>query len=274
MLLTGASVVSLTHAGMRTLLVSIAESGQSLLDGDGLARRCASLDLPWPPSRDFLLAQGVLQSIGDPHARFSQLVIVSEEKEWALALANHQQALAVQAIGPSDLDTVSVNASHSLWMLLMNRYDETQIRQFHDALRPQQGAMGLVAYFRLRTLCVSAVYSPEHGTPCHFCHMGWESRGKATGGGAHSSIATLLRVFEQQGERTLPAMPLRPLDGSVACAFLGHLIDQLSGLSRQRLLQDEVTLRRELDLDTFSVSTHVAAHWPGCECQAIARGAS
>lgn len=155
-----------------------------------------------------------------------------------------------------------------LSLLLMETYREEDVHSFYRGLRQRRGAMGLVSWFRLRTFCISSLYSPTYRTPCHFCDMGWESRAKSGGQGTHA-LRDLLRKFEGEGAHPIETHLLRPADRIVASAYLVHLVEGLTSLAQDRLFQDAVTVRRELQLDGLVSSQQASAHWPSCDCQYV-----
>ncbi len=268
-LVTAQAVIKLVNDAFSRLLHRVRDEGATLLTEEMLAQRTADEGLPHEATRDFLLARGILRLLGRSDERISLVRIASTDEQWRSMLCSNITGVPVEASASFARHASTANgaAGHQLWALLLPRYSEERIAKFYTELSQVPDTSGLIAYFRFRTLCVSSVYSPAYGTPCHFCHVGWESRVKAAPGTGTASISALLRTFEGAGEHELPPPPLLAMDWPAACAFLANHIQQLAGVGTHKLLQEEITTRHEFDLQTFIRTRHVAVHWPGCDCQ-------
>lgn len=223
----------------------------------------------------FLTSHGVLQDLGLLGTRLSCLTVFSRGEPIAAEFESQCREVLPLMLRhlslPSDLNAASTPPPHEgggpeLCLLLLEDYDEPSAQAFHRCLRQIPEAAGLVVWFRLRALCISTLYVPSQGTPCHFCDMGWEGRARAKTPGTQA-LAKLLGGFEGSNSRAPGARLLRPADRTVAAAYLVHLVENLTALSPQPLLQDAVTVRRELLIDGLSMTQLASAHWPGCDCQ-------
>lgn len=262
-------MIKLGDEAFSRMLQKLFDDQSSLLTEASLAQRTAEQNLPHEATRDYLLAKGVLQRLGSAAERISRVQIVSTDEHWRTLLCDNilgVPATASDGLPPPTIDT-EIPAGFSLCVLLLPSYSRAKIEDFYRSLVRVPGASGLIAYFRYRTLCVSSVYSPAYRTPCHFCHVGWESRSQAAPGAGASSIFALMRTFEGIGERELPAAPPLALEITTACAFLASHIQQIAGVESFKLLQEEITTGLEFDLRTFTRTNHAAVHWPGCDCQ-------
>ncbi len=240
-----------------------------------LEAQLLSQGLPVASALAFLTSHGVLQDLGVLGKRLSCLTVFSRGEPIAGEFESQCREVLPLMLRhlslPSDLNAASTAPPHAgggpeLCLLLLEDYDEPSAHAFQHCLRQIPEAAGLVVWFRLRTLCISTLYVPSQGTPCHFCDMGWEGRARSKTPGTHA-LARLLGRFE--GSNPLPpgARLLRPTDRTVAAAYLVHLVEGLTALSPQPLLQDAVTVRRELLIDGLTMTQQGSAHWPGCDCQ-------
>ena len=270
-LVTARSVVRLVNHEFNQLMHRLRDEKLTLITEAMLKERTTEHDLPHEATRDFLLARGVLRPLGNPEERLSLIRIASTDEYWRDLLRDNIIGVPVDVFAsfPQGASATSPARGHQLWVLLLARYSEARIAEFYEQLDLTPAASGLVAYFRSRTLCISSVFSPAYGTPCHFCHMGWESRIAAShhySAGA-TSISALMHAFEGMGSEELPSPSLSALDRPTACAFLVQHLHQLAGVGMPKLLQEEITVRHEFDLLTFTRTKHVVTHWPGCDCQ-------
>lgn len=269
-LVTAQSVVRLVNHEFNQLMHRLRDEKLTLITEAMLKERTKEQDLPHEATRDFLLARGVLRPLGNPEERLSLIRIASADEHWRDLLRDNIIGVPVDVFAsfPQAASTVHPPRGHQLWVLLQARYSEARIAEFYEQLELTPQTSGLVAYFRSHTLCISSVYSPAYRTPCHFCHTGWESRIAATHNSAGAaSISALMRTFEGMGSEELPSPSFSALDRPTACAFLAQHIHQLAGVGMPKLLQEEITMRHEFDLQTFTRTKHVATHWPGCDCQ-------
>lgn len=240
-----------------------------------LEAQLLSQGLPVDSALAFLSTHGVLQDLGLLGTRLSCLTVFSRGEPIVAEFESQcRQVLPLKIRHlslPSEPDPGHMPSPHEgggpeLCLLLLEDYDEPSARAFQHCLRQIPEAAGLVAWVRLRTLCISTLYVPSQGTPCHFCDIGWEGRARSKTPGTHG-LAKLLGGFEGSNPRPPGARLLRPSDRAVAAAYLVHLVEGLTAMSYQPLLQDAVTVRRELLLDGLEVTQQASAHWPGCDCQ-------
>lgn len=265
-LLTSASVIRLTHEPLARFLTGMTPPNR-LITTNELELRLVELNLPPEQTREFLITNGILSPLCPQPDRVSGVFIVSPDPHRAREFVNCVAGVAqLQVCSLEDMARLEPG-DRELWVLLLERYSEEVIRRFYETMGTRTGASSLIAYFRLRTFCISSLFCPQQGTPCHFCQLGWESRMRDAQRSQAASISALMRIFEKENEAELPAPPLQMLDWAVAQSYLGQHVQRLAGTSGRKLLQDEVTSRYELNLTSFSASRHVAVHWPGCDCQ-------
>ncbi|WP_322469032.1 McbB family protein [Hydrogenophaga sp. SNF1] len=215
-LVTARSVVRLVNHEFNQLMHRLRDEKLTLITEAMLKERTTEHDLPHEATRDFLLARGVLRPLGNPEERLSLIRIASTDEYWRDLLRDNIIGVPVDVFAsfPQGASATSPARGHQLWVLLLARYSEARIAEFYEQLDLTPAASGLVAYFRSRTLCISSVFSPAYGTPCHFCHMGWESRIAAShhySAGA-TSISALMHAFEGMGSEELPSPSLSAFD--------------------------------------------------------------
>lgn len=220
-LVTGQAVIKLVNDAFSRLLHRVRDEGATLLTEEMLAQRTADEGLPHEATRDFLLARGILRLLGRSDERISLVRIASTDEQWCNMLCSNITGVPVEAstsLAPNASD-LNGTAVHQLWVLLLPRYSEERIAKFYTELSQVPGTSGLIVYFRFRTLCVSSVYSPAYGTPCHFCYVGWESRVKAAPGTGTASISALLRTFEGQVSMSYRLRPCLQWTGLLPARF-------------------------------------------------------
>lgn len=278
MVTTTTSVIRLLNNSIRCLLARLDTLEGPYLPVSVFAQYVTELELPLTETLEFLFSNGLIRDAGCLNDHFNYVTVVAPQLEDASSLANKLIA-DVPNLSWCDLSVLRAQPlgkdEPQLWVLLLERYSDSHIRAFYKSLRERGGAVaGLVAYVRLHTLCVSSLYYPSQGTPCHFCHIGWEERARSSVRTQASSISSLMRSFEASGHSEMPITTLSESELQVAQAYIANVIKQFCGVSIHRILQDEVTVRREFDLSTFYQASHVAAHWPGCDCQYVTKEAA
>ncbi len=250
-------------------LSQAAAGGKTVVSGLEIEGRLGDAGVDVAAALTFLADKDVLQGLAPAASRVAQLTLVSRGELFAAefeAQCRDVLPLPVRHLDVEEFLQPRSGPGADLCVLATEEYRAPAIQAFHQGLRTLPGAMGLVTYFRLRTFCVSTLYSPAYGTPCHFCDMGWEARGRGGPIGTRA-LAELMARFEGGQDLPLSQPLLRSTDRTIAAAYLLHLVEGLAALSPCRLWQDEVTLRRELQLDGLHVQEQPSAHWPGCDCQ-------
>lgn len=246
--------------------------GEQQISEEVLHEKLNYLELPLKKTIEYLVDHGILRNLGPIDSRIHSIVIVSKDTVQGKALQN---ALNNRGLPGSKVLSIDNLESHNfehpdtrqLWILLLEQYSEIRVRQFYRILSKRPDNMGIVAYFHLGSFNLSSLYSARFGTPCQLCQMAWEDQGKSPVTSESGSITGLLRLFENEGIFDLPPPALQDLDWSVSVAYTANLISRLCGTSMKKLLQDQITIARNLDLTTFQLSSTPAAHWPGCDCQ-------
>ncbi|HBB0914078.1 TPA: McbB family protein, partial [Escherichia coli] len=113
---------------------------------------------------------------------------------------------------------------------------------------------------------IDGVYSPDLGTPCHFCHIErWLSREEKSFRRNEMSWANLLQLLKKY-QMTLPALALGESERGFSYHLIKRRLQELTGTSLVKSHVDNFMSSVSADLITCILCKEPVIHWQACSC--------
>ena len=233
-----------------------------------LAHQFQSLGLPQHEAMAYLTNEtGILVNYSSgPNDALTNIHIVSDSSVFTNLLGSHitNSGFPNVTIGIDDND----DTSNSLIILHMNAYDSENVKSLYDKHRSNPGVIFSVSYLLSTFAYIDSIYFPNHGTPCHFCHVGELKNQSAWEATQTNDSFFYLYNYIVLNRLPMPlALPPTDLQTAVVAWNMFLQIQPLIDKSptTQRLAED-FGMMTSINLSTGEYKRDMVVHWDYCDC--------
>lgn len=188
----------------------------------------------------------------------------SEASEDIVCALQEEISIPVRPVRPNE----PYSASEHLIVGYFEKYRPSLVRSIYAQYgNPAQKNLLLTAYVDRRDLLIDGLYSPLHGTPCHFCRRGWleEDFRDHDVLKADRWTALMSRLKEQQ-EDASSSLPISALERGLALFHVHRVARNLLSPFSPIQSHDIIVMGSKINLGTGDVRVGPVSHHPACTC--------
>lgn len=207
LLITYISSVDITHEGMKKVLESL-RSKQGIISEYLLDKLLDESLIDKDKGKEFLITTGVINKT-KTSPLWVNSVIISDVPHLFSNAREQWKSDGVFVSHIIDIKDNNINVSDStlIWLHLEN-YHSDIVKRIYSKFESNPGVAFIQSYYLKESFRIDGVYSPDLGTPCHFCHIErWLSREEKSFRRNEMSWANLLQLLKKY-QMTLPALAL------------------------------------------------------------------
>lgn len=156
---------------------------------------------------------------------------------------------------------------NSLVVVYSEKYCQSRIKKIYAKYAKVKGIAFIQAYYMREEFKIDGFYSPDLGTPCHFCHIGrWRSREKRSFSSDKTSWGDVIDFLEAKKINLPPSIHLQKTDRYFSFHILRRKLQSLAGIPLTRVHLDEFCNSVTASLVRCEVSSEPIPHWHSCDC--------
>lgn len=217
----------------------------------------------------FLEKIGVLSKKTEQYSYWDSLFIISDLSKDEMLFYNLNKISGIENISLSTLEqfeNIKV-IENSLILVFLKKYNSNIITKIYEKLSKKSNVAFIQAYFFKDQFKVDGLYSPEMGTPCHFCHISrWLERERNSFGSRKYSWVNVIDLL-QNNDISIPCcVPLDNTRVGYAIYIVQRRIQQIMGLPLKRIHVDSFISSLSADLISCEVFYDPIPHWSQCNC--------
>lgn len=155
--------------------------------------------------------------------------------------------------------------SYLVWIHL-ETYSSAIIRAVYQSFLHVINVAFVQSYYQKEIFRIDGVYSPQLGTPCHFCYIErWLNREEKSFRRNEMSWANLLTLL-QTCDLGLPAIALSETERGFSLHLIKRRLQELAGNSLVKVHVDTLMSSVSTDLITCVLNREPVIHWHACDC--------
>ncbi|HAG0017879.1 TPA: McbB family protein [Salmonella enterica] len=265
LLITYISSVDISHEGMKKIL-EILQTKRGTVSESYLDELLDYEVIDKDKGKDFLVTTGVINRT-KASALWRSSVIISDVPHLFSNAQNQWKIDGVLVSHVMDVKHINFDLSDStlIWLHL-EEYQPEIIQAVYTKFKSKPGVAFIQSYYLKESFRIDGVYSPDLGTPCHFCHIDrWLNREEKSFRRNEMSWANLLQLLKKN-QMSLPAMALSESERGFSQHLIKRRLQELIGTSLVKSHVDTFMSSVSADLITCVLSKEPVIHWQACGC--------
>lgn len=265
LLITYISSVDITHEGMKKVLESL-RSKQGIISEYLLDKLLDESLIDKDKGKEFLITTGVINKT-KTSPLWVNSVIISDVPHLFSNAREQWKSDGVFVSHIIDIKDNNINVSDStlIWLHLEN-YHSDIVKRIYSKFESNPGVAFIQSYYLKESFRIDGVYSPDLGTPCHFCHIErWLSREEKSFRRNEMSWENLLQLLKKY-QMTLPALALGESERGFSYHLIKRRLQELTGTSLVKSHVDSFMSSVSADLITCILCKEPVIHWQACSC--------
>lgn len=265
LLITYISSVDIAHEGMKKTL-EILQTKRGIIAESYLEELLGYEAIDKEKGKEFLLTTGVIKRMKASDL-WGNTVIMSDVPHSLWSAQNQWKADGILISRVIDVKQLEYDLPPStlIW-LHFESYQPCLIQAVYKKFEKKPGVAFIQSYYLKESFIIDGVYSPDLGTPCHFCHIErWLSREEKSFRRNEMSWANLLQLLKNY-QISLPALSLSESERGFSQHLIKRRLQELIGTSLVRSHVDTFMSSLRTDLITCALSREPVIHWQACGC--------
>ncbi|WP_058972393.1 McbB family protein [Type-D symbiont of Plautia stali] len=265
LLITYLSSVDVAHEGMKNVLKKLNEN-RGIISELNLKELLGREKIEVERGKEFLIATGVLNQT-NTSSLWKSAVIISDTPHLFKDISEQWKAdgINIHAIMDVKAPEFEMPVNTLTWIHFEN-YQPEIISSLYNKFEKTTGAGFIQSYYLKECFRIDGVYSPELGTPCHFCHIErWLNREEKSFRRNEMSWANLLQILRNH-QIALPAVALSNSERGFSQHLIKRRLQELIGISLVKSHVDTFMSSINTDLITCVINKEPVIHWQACDC--------
>lgn len=267
LLISYLSSIDLHHDGMKEVL-NVLHKSHGNFSEEQLTLLFSEQNIVQEDGEEFLISNGIIKKLQiDNNALWESVVILTDnvglfsqsELEW--------KRDGIMICGVYNLKSFppKIKENTLVWIHL-ETYSSVIIRAVYQRFIHVINVAFVHSYYQKEIFRIDGVYSPQLGTPCHFCHIErWLSREEKSFRRNEMSWANLL-ILLQTYDLGLPAIAISETERGFSLHLIKRHLQELTGNSLVKVHVDTLMSSVSTDLITCVLNREPVIHWHSCDC--------
>lgn len=261
------SSININHEGMRKTLEELTKK-QGWFQEEELKTLLEHNNIPLETGMEFLKANWLIKE-KNPQSDdlWKQAAIITDNVDLFNGTTESWRAEGVDIYAIIDINhTLSPLPDDTLVWIHLENYRYDIIKKIYNNLKWIHNIAFIQSYYQKETFRIDGVYSPELGTPCHYCHTErWINREVKSFGQNAQSWGNLLNLLKEN-DMSLPAICVKSTERGFSRHLIKRRLQELIGNNLVNLHVDNLMSSICTDLITCVINREPVIHWYACDC--------
>ncbi|EBB6210445.1 MULTISPECIES: McbB family protein [unclassified Salmonella] len=265
LLITYSSSVDIKHKGIMRIL-EILKCKRGVIEEKILSKLLKNEGVDKEKGEEFLFFTGVI-SKSKESPMWNNLIIISDVVSLFKQAPTQWKAdgINIDSVRCTNDLNIVLRPSTLIWMHF-EKYKPEIIRDVYHRFERVTGTAFIQSYYIKELFKIDSVYSPELGTPCHFCYIErWLNREEKSLKCNELSWANLLN-FLKSNHIALPALAISDSERGFCLHLIKRRLQELIGISIVNNHADCFMSSVNTNMITCIQNREPVIHWQACDC--------